>query len=240
MDDSARAVVDEEWADRFGLSVDALRTPGVLVAATDVGRNAAMTFRFADTVVVAVPAAATDRAVAAIAGRARDDVFTAGFLHAFVGPSAIVEGPSWHGYATAASFRGRDHPAVADVEVDDAALSAFLAACPPDDVAESGFAGIEDDAVATAHVLVHGGAVVAAANLTTWREGPADVGLLAHPAHRGRGHGARLAGAVTARALRATGVVRYRALAANAPSLAIAARLGFEQHGANFRARRPG
>ena len=66
---------------------------------------------------------------------------------------------------------------------------------------------------------------------------PADVGLVTHPAHRGRGHGTRLAGAMITDALERTGVVRYRALFTNAASLAIAARLGFVGDGANIAVR---
>lgn len=61
----------------------------------------------------------------------------------------------------------------------------------------------------------------------------ADVGLVTHPDHRGRGHGLRLALDMTTAALDHTDVVRYRALATNHASLAVAARAGFEPYGEN-------
>jgi RimJ/RimL family protein N-acetyltransferase len=44
---------------------------------------------------------------------------------------------------------------------------------------------------------------------------------------------------MVADALPAVGVVRFRALASNVASLAVAERLGFEPYGQNFRGRRP-
>jgi hypothetical protein len=52
------------------------------------------------------------------------------------------------------------------------------------------------------------------------------------------GFAGRLAGAMVADASSAIDVVRYRALATNTASLAIAHRLGFRAFGQNFRARR--
>jgi hypothetical protein len=44
---------------------------------------------------------------------------------------------------------------------------------------------------------------------------------------------------MVADALPVVGVVRYRALASNVATLALAEQLGFESYGQNFRARRP-
>lgn len=75
--------------------------------------------------------------------------------------------------------------------------------------------------------------------MTEWRGVPADVGVLTDPSQRNRGIAGRLAGAMAADALPIVGVARYRALASNAASLAVARRIGFEPYGENFRARRP-
>ena len=55
---------------------------------------------------------------------------------------------------------------------------------------------------------------------------------------RGRGLAVRPVATMVAAALPAVEVVRYRALASNVASLAVARRLGFEPYGQNFRARR--
>jgi predicted GNAT family acetyltransferase len=80
--------------------------------------------------------------------------------------------------------------------------------------------------------------IVAAGNMTEWRGLPADVGVLTHPAHRGRGFAGRLVGAMVSAVLPTVGVVRYRALVSNHASLAVAQRLGFEQYGQDYRTRR--
>lgn len=80
--------------------------------------------------------------------------------------------------------------------------------------------------------------VVAAGNLTEWRGRPADVGVLTAPSERGRGRARHLVGAMVATALPSIGVARYRALASNTASLAVARRLGFVEYGQNFRARK--
>ena len=76
-------------------------------------------------------------------------------------------------------------------------LTDFLDAARPADRSESGFG--ED--VPVAFALRSGGEIVAAANLTPFRDEPTDVGVLTGPAHRGLGHGARVARAATAYAV---------------------------------------
>ena len=88
--------------------------------------------------------------------------------------------------------------------------------------------GIEED-----------GRLSAAGNLTRFRGYPADVGLLTHPAARGRGLAKKIAVQMIGDALPAAGIIRYRALATNSPSLAIARSLGFAGYGQNLIARLP-
>ena len=108
--------------------------------------------------------------------------------------------------------------------------------------AESGLAGVmsaADRATTRFWILREDDRVVVAGNMTDWRGRPADVGVLTEPSQRRRGLAGRLVGAMVADALPAVGVVRYRALASNVASLAVAERLGFEPYGQNLRARRP-
>jgi L-amino acid N-acyltransferase YncA len=83
------------------------------------------------------------------------------------------------------------------------------------------------------------GCLAAAGNLTLFRGYPADVSLLTRPAARGRGLAKQLAVQMIADALPATGIIRYRALVTNSPSLAIARSLGFVGCGQNLIARLP-
>jgi RimJ/RimL family protein N-acetyltransferase len=89
---------------------------------------------------------------------------------------------------------------------------------------EAGFG----DEVETAWILDDAdGRPVAAANLTPFDPGPADVGVLVGRDARGRGY-AVLAGAVAARAaVAACGIARWRARTSNIASRRTASRLGF-------------
>jgi len=69
---------------------------------------------------------------------------------------------------------------------------------------------------------------VAASNLTLFDGVAADVGILVSAGARGRGHGVAIASAAVSYAVDQHGIARWRALEANVPSRAIAARLGFE------------
>jgi predicted GNAT family acetyltransferase len=74
--------------------------------------------------------------------------------------------------------------------------------------------------------------------MTPFRDAPGDVGVVTRSDQRGRGLGRAVAASMTAEWLPIVEIVRYRALTTNAASLAVAARLGFEGHGANIVVRR--
>ena len=94
-----------------------------------------------------------------------------------------VLGPSWHGFTGAAHFTPAVPGAGRRLDRGDRLLAGLREACGEAEWAEGGFAdpdgvmyGIEED-----------GRLAAAGNLTPFRGYPADIGLLTHPAARGRG-----------------------------------------------------
>lgn len=91
--------------------------------------------------------------------------------------------------------------------------------------AESGFGG---DDIAKAWVVREDDRALAASNLTPFGNVPADVGVLADPAVRRRGFATVAAATAARHAVEWHGIARWRALAANAPSRRLAAKLGFE------------
>jgi GNAT superfamily N-acetyltransferase len=146
-----------------------------------------------------------------------------------------VHGPSWHGFTDAAHFRPAVPAAGRRLDRADPLLAGLRAACGDGEWAEGGFA--HPDGVV--YGIEERGGLVAAGNLTPFRGHPADAGLLTHPEARGRGLATRIAVRMITDALPAAGLVRYRALASNAPSLAIARSLGFAGCGQNLMARLP-
>jgi len=240
VEERARALIEAGWESSLGIDCELLRGGGVHVVAADVGDNDAMSFLLGDTCLVAVPDHRVDRARQVFSDLGATSAFTADALRTLLGADARVDGPSVHCYADEQSFNGRSDPAAVPVDGDDPALLGFLHANSLDDWAESGFP--RDPAAADPNatefwVLRHDDEVVAAGNMTEWRGLPADVGVLTEPGSRGQGFAGRLVGAMASSALPAAIVVRYRALATNTASLAVARRLGFEAHGQNYRAR---
>jgi len=137
---------------------------------------------------------------------------------------------SWYGFTDAGHFTPAFPGAGRQLDRGDPLLAGLRKACGEAEWAEGGFA--DPDGVLYG---IEQGGLVAAGNLTLFRGYPADVGLLTHPAARGRGLAKKIAGD----ALPAAGIIRYRALAANSPSLAIARSLGFAGYGQNLIARLP-
>jgi len=240
VEERVRALIAAGWESRLGIDRALLRGGGVHVIATDVGDNHAMSFLLGDTCLVAVPDDRVDRTRQVFSGLDAAAAFTADALRTLLGADARVAGPSVHCYADEQSFGGRSDPAAVSVDGDNPALLDFIHANSLDDWAESGFPRdptAADPNATRFWVLRHDDEVVAAGNMTEWRGLPADVGVLTEPGSRGQGFAGRLVGAMVSSALPAAVVVRYRALATNAPSLAVARRLGFEAYGQNYRAR---
>ena len=71
---------------------------------------------------------------------------------------------------------------------------------------------------------------MAASNLTPFDGVPADVGVLADPAVRGRGVATMVAATAARYAVERHGIARWRAIEVNAPSRRLAKRLGFEDN----------
>lgn len=241
MKEAIRALVDAEWQVRLGVDPSILHSGGVHVVTADLGTNDAMSFLLEETCIVVVAADEAEAAREALAGLDAQAAFTADALRALVGFDAQVDGPSWHSYADEQSFRGTADPDVVPVDSDEDALLAFLERNDAADWAESGFPqdlGSASPETTRFWLLRERGHVVAAGNMTEWRGFPADVGVLTAPAERGRGLAGRVVGAMVAAALPTVAVARYRALASNVASRAVALRLGFEPYGQNYRARR--
>ena len=195
------------------------------------GRNAVYMAPVRAAVLVYCPGRLRPRAAAVLASTPPGHLFTPGACARIAGVGeARILGPSWHGFTDAGHFMPAVPGAGRRLDRDDPLLAGLREACGEAEWAEGGFA--DPDGVLYG---IDQGGLVAAGNLTLFRGYPADVGLLTHPAARGRGLAKKIAGD----ALPAAGIIRYRALAANSPSLAIARSLGFAGYRQNLIARQP-
>ena len=236
IDGSLRDAVDASWAEMLGCDKGLLRSPGIHVVRGGpgfAGYNAIYIARVDDAVLAHCPEHLRTVARQVLEGCEADEAFTSRTLERIAGDRLkVILGPSSH------SFLDRHHFTPAPLEgqrvpADDARFAALRRECGEQEWAEAGF-NFDRGVVYT---LERNGKVVAAGNLTPFRTQFADIGLITHPDHRGRGIAKRLASRMIADALPAAGVVRYRALSANAPSIAVARSLGFVARGENLVAR---
>ena len=215
------------WAEALGCDLRLLGEPGAHMVPGGArlrGRNVVYMAEVRAVVVVYCPGRLRPRAAAVLASTPPGHLFTAGACAGIAGvDEAQILGPSWHGFTDAGHFTSAVPGAGRRLDRGDPLLAGLREACGEAEWAEGGFAdpdgvmyGIEQD-----------GRLAAAGNLTRFRGYPADVGLLTHPAARGRGLARQIAVQMIGDALPAAGILRYRALATNSPSLAIARSLGF-------------
>lgn len=173
--------------------------------------------------VISVPADEYAYVLDAVASPSTDDLFEAGRLALlFDGRVERIVGPASLAYVDEATFA----PAVgAHVrmlgERDRTAVEAMRAACDPEEW-EHGDIDFDRNSVCGAF---EGAAL---ASVASWedRGGLANVGVVTHPAHRGRGHARAAAGAIIERLLREGALPQWQTLVSNAPSLAVGRALG--------------
>jgi GNAT superfamily N-acetyltransferase len=230
-------LVDAAWADALGCSVGLVRTPGahLVPGGRDLaGYRGVYIARLGGSVLVYVPSANEAAARRALSEATPKDVFTAEFCRKIAGAQGgSVLGPSWHGFVDLAHFRPAEGTVGERVGHDDPELGHLYQACSEQEWSEAGFAHVDGPV----YGLRLNGLMVAAGNMTGYRAMPADVGVITHRAFRGRGLARGLVSHITAEHLPAVGVVRYRALQTNLPSLAVACSLGFIGRGENLAVR---
>ncbi len=139
------------------------------------------------------------------------------------GPGAAI-GPAWHGYVTETSLTRDRSPAVRPLSPADLPLLIRLREqTPPAERDESGATGLP------AYGYLDRGALLAVACLGLWHEMPT-LGVLTHPAHRGRGLARAVVAAAAEAGLDRRAVVQYRAWRANPASIAVARHTGFAHY----------
>jgi RimJ/RimL family protein N-acetyltransferase len=177
--------------------------------------------------VFAVPEDWYERVAGGVGQRPPAEAFDAGLIHQVFG-SAVdrVIGPAWLGYADAGDFRPAPTMGTRPlVDEDRAELRRLADAC--------GTTAWEHSGIDPGRPPVFGcfaGEVLAAAGmLERWGDRLLHLGIVTHPRYRGRGYGKAVVSAMTAHGLARGGVMQYRTLHANLPSLAIARALGFQR-----------
>jgi RimJ/RimL family protein N-acetyltransferase len=218
------------WRAQLGCDVDALPR-GVTViahAAALVAYSGVYAVMREGRCAVSAPAWIVDGAHDALAGRAAADVFDARAIAVPFGDAVErVIGPAWIGYADAADVRARDRRDARLLIPDDDAALRTLAAAAGETAWEH--SGIDFDRAPIFGLFVNR-VLAAACSYERRGEHVLHVGVVTHPAHRGRGYGRAVASAATAHGLAAGGIMQWQTLVANAPSLAIGRSLGYREY----------
>ncbi|HTO68928.1 MAG TPA: GNAT family N-acetyltransferase [Myxococcota bacterium] len=207
---------EDFWAERLGCAAAALVQPGFL--RVPLPREAV----FAVATRAAVVAAAPERLHARLRGASdpRALVTRAGLAELF--PEAVrFVGPARVDYL---HHQVSAPPGVVALEPRDARVAALRDAATGEEWQHADLFAAETPVFA----VELEGALAAAAGFERLLGRVAHLRVLAHPRHRGRGAGRRVVQAAAARAQSLGLLPQYQTLAANAPSVAVAAALGFE------------
>lgn len=236
MDEATRLRADAFQARRLGCEPEALRRRGVTVVETPLpGPPSLHVVARGDALVVA-GAGPLAQAVAALAGDP-PRLPEPGAVRARLGARASrVVGPVFLGYqATAPALPAGAGVARLVTPADTAAIQRLRDAVTPEEWEHAGFAARPPLAGVFAE-----GRLLAAAGFTVLEECVAHLGVLSHPACRGRGSGRRAVAVAAGLAAGRSLLLQYQTLESNAPSLRIAASLGFEAFGRSLAVRLAG
>ncbi len=223
--------VYKEWSLRLGCDIAAVGMPQVFVIEhQDWLRGYRGIFCLYDgtTCVISTPAAYLEVTRQSVATLAPQTAFDASFLIEALGitnPRTI--GPAYQGYVDLGSVRISDSASVIAVNGNDHAelLLELKNACSTTEWEHS---AIELD---RRPILAHlcDGRITAAGSWRVSETGFMSIGIISHPAYRGRGHAKAVVSALTRCGLKTGGAMHYQTLKSNAPSVAIAQALGYEE-----------
>jgi GNAT superfamily N-acetyltransferase len=235
--------IGESLTARFGCAAEALRAPGVHVIAhggafADYHGIYVWAMRSLDilesstepVVIVSAPTRLIPAARAALAAAPADSALDPTSWVAELGEQLErIVGPSYQGYLDRSRFLPAasllDYSARPLAPEQRPALAVLAQASGAEAWAHSAIQRDHDPIFA---VVDAAGAIKAAASITSDPAGIASMGVITHPAARGRGYGRAVVSALTAWALERGFTPHYQTLRANSPSVAIARALGYQ------------
>lgn len=140
-----------------------------------------------------------------------------------------ITGPAFIGYGTAQTLDlSREAEARAVTSADRVAVESLRAACSHEDWAHG---GSEHEKVPTFGCFDVNSELCSLAGYKIWDATIAHLAVVSAPGQRGHGFATAAVAAAARHALSASLIPQYRTLLSNAPSMRIAARLGFESYG---------
>lgn len=229
--------IDITWAAFFGLSPPVFLLPGIQVVAHHqlADYQGVWLFRHHASLCLSVPPGLVGGVQAAVGAHTIESVFSEVGIRALLGTRIErIIGPAYHGYVERPQFRSAFHPSVRPLlRADQGAMQKLADAC---EIEAWEHAAIAFDEPHVFGYFVDDHMVAAARYRPAWGEA-ATIGVVTHPAFRGHGYGRAVVSAATGEGLEAGFVVLYQTLLANAPSVALATRLGYQPYATHLAAR---
>jgi RimJ/RimL family protein N-acetyltransferase len=225
---NAIGAVDAHWAAHLNCAVEDLYSQRVIVTRHPrlVRYPEALLFRRGATCIIAAP----DKLVASLskakAQLKAEEGFDKGLLESLFGSGIEqVVGPAWIGYADEAILLRAESCGVRLLNPDEESPLRDLAeSCSPIEWEHS---DIEFTRQPICCRFLNDQAV-AAASYRICKHNLAHIGVISHPAYRGRGYGKAVVSGISEQGLSRGLVMQYRTLESNAASVAIARSLGFQ------------
>lgn len=239
MKPASLALLERFWIDELGCHPEDLASAKVTVVAhgTLAGYAGIYFFRHREALIISAP----ENLVAGLRGSlgafSPDELFARSTIAQILGPSAQkVIGPAWIGGILPGDFAPPRGGEVRELRAADAsAASALFAACTNEEVEHSSLEigkGVLTGAFA-------GGALAALAGYERLFGCLAHIGVLSHPAHRGKGMAAAAIGLATELALKEELGIQYQTLLSNDASVRAAQRLGYREFARTIAVRLP-
>ena len=222
MDTVSSKAVDGWWADVLGVEDTEVWRSGVQLSRRPGKKGSIVVVRRGDCVRVALPKWVDGPLEKQLRKRSAQELVNRSFWKDVAKPRDLsVSHLVVHGYT--------DDPveeAAGTEQIDPADVSSWVDVVKPERWLLGGFG---DHVVRAVGVRAPGGDLAAAASLTRGDEPFTTVGVLTHPAHRGRGFAARVARSATSRSVRKYGLTSYRARADDDRARSIGKALGFTE-----------
>ncbi len=228
--------VDAFWAAYFGCRPEDLEAARTLVVPHQAlaGYDGALAFRRGPCLVVSVPESVPEIERAQLREAPPERAFDPAFLaRVFVVARDKVAGPAWLGIADRADFRPSPAPgAEARLlgDADEPAIERLAEGCGELAWKQSKLLQIRKPLFG----LFRGGDLVAVSGYVVMGNVLAYIGVITHPAHRGKGYAKAVVGAAAQDALGRGFVAQWRTPEANEAAVALARSMGFRLYARTY------
>ena len=238
LDSALLEVVDRYWAGFFDCAPEALRSDTAQIGVHNGQGDYAGCYlmEFGGAPIVSLPIGEVEPYRAAIAqwkaGIVRMPALVEAVFHNRY--HTFSRGPAFVGYSDQKHFRPSFSSSTRRLTAqDEKSVDRLRAACAVEEW-EAGGSEFRPNAMVGAF---RGQELAALAGYQLWGEQIAHIAILTHPAFRGQGHATTAVSTLTEMVFERTLVPQYRTLDANAPSLAVARRLGFVRYATSLAVR---